>query len=64
MSGERQARQPAMGAIATTGKTPGRPVFCDERRCRTIYPEDYNEAGSMWDHLERHKVDFYNLDLA
>ncbi|NJO91914.1 MAG: hypothetical protein HC831_25310 [Chloroflexia bacterium] len=24
-----------------------------------IYPEDYNEAGSMWDHLERHNVDFY-----
>jgi len=26
-----------------------------------IYPEDYNEAGSMWDHLERHGIDFYNF---
>jgi hypothetical protein len=29
-----------------------------------IYPEDYNEAGSMWDHLERHKVDFYNFGFS
>ena len=26
-----------------------------------IYPEDYNEAGSMWDHLERHGIEFYNF---
>ncbi len=26
-----------------------------------IYPEDYNEAGSMWDHLERNNVGFYNF---
>ena len=26
-----------------------------------IYPEDYNEAGSMWDHLERNNVAFYNF---
>ena len=25
-----------------------------------IYPEDYNESGSMWDHLERNKVEYYN----
>lgn len=29
-----------------------------------IYPEDYNEAGSMWDHLERNKVDFYNFGFG
>lgn len=29
-----------------------------------IYPEDYNEAGSMWDHLERHNVDFYNFGFS
>ena len=29
-----------------------------------IYPEDYNEAGSMWDHLERHGVDFYNFGFS
>ncbi|MDO8368422.1 MAG: hypothetical protein Q7T20_16595 [Saprospiraceae bacterium] len=25
-----------------------------------IFPEDYNEAGSMWEHLERNKKTFYN----
>jgi hypothetical protein len=29
-----------------------------------IYPEDYNEAGSMWDHLERNKIDFYNFGFS
>ena len=29
-----------------------------------IYPEDYNEAGSMWDHLERHNVDFFNFGFS
>jgi len=29
-----------------------------------IYPEDYNEAGSMWDHLARHKVDYYNFGFS
>lgn len=29
-----------------------------------IYPEDYNESGSMWDHLERHKIDFYNFGFS
>jgi hypothetical protein len=26
-----------------------------------IYPEDYNEAGSMWDHLERNGIEFFNF---
>jgi len=25
-----------------------------------IFPEDYNEAGSMWEHLERNNKSFYN----
>ncbi|HLP94357.1 MAG TPA: hypothetical protein VK168_09995 [Saprospiraceae bacterium] len=25
-----------------------------------IFPEDYNEAGSMWDHLERNQISLYN----
>ena len=25
-----------------------------------IFPEDYNEAGSMWEHLERNGTSFYN----
>jgi len=29
-----------------------------------IYPEDYNEAGSMWDHLERHGIDFFNFGFG
>jgi len=29
-----------------------------------IYPEDYNEAGSMWEHLERHGVSFFNFGFG
>jgi YVTN family beta-propeller protein len=29
-----------------------------------IYPEDYNEAGSMWDHLARNKVNYYNFGFS
>lgn len=29
-----------------------------------IYPEDYNEAGSMWDHFARHKVNYYNFGFS
>ncbi len=29
-----------------------------------IYPEDYNEAGSMWDHLDRNKKSFFNFGFA
>jgi YVTN family beta-propeller protein len=29
-----------------------------------IYPEDYNEAGSMWDHLERNNIEFYNFGFG
>lgn len=29
-----------------------------------IYPEDYNEAGSLWEHLERHGIDFYNFGFS
>ena len=29
-----------------------------------IYPEDYNESGSMWDHFERNKVDFFNFGFS
>ena len=30
----------------------------------SIYPEDYNEAGSMWEHLQRHNIDFYNFGFG
>ncbi|HEC41401.1 MAG TPA: hypothetical protein ENI20_01055 [Bacteroides sp.] len=39
-------------------------VFAMNGAAGAIYPEDYNEAGSMWDHLERHKVDFYNFGFS
>lgn len=29
-----------------------------------IYPEDYNEAGSIWDHMERNDVSFYNFGFG
>ncbi|MFC2090351.1 bifunctional YncE family protein/alkaline phosphatase family protein [Bacteroidota bacterium] len=43
-------------------KAPG--VFAMNGAAGAIYPEDYNEAGSMWDHLERHGVDFYNFGFS
>jgi len=30
----------------------------------SVYPEDYNEAGSLWDHLERGGVEFFNFGLG
>lgn len=39
-------------------------VFAMNGSAGAIYPEDYNEAGSMWDHLERHKVKFYNFGFS
>ena len=29
-----------------------------------IFPEDYNEAGSLWDHLERNDISFYNFGFG
>ncbi len=43
-------------------KAPG--VFAMNGAAGAIYPEDYNESGSMWDHLERHQVDFYNFGFS
>lgn len=30
----------------------------------SIYPEDYNEAGSLWEHLQRNKKSFYNFGFG
>lgn len=43
-------------------KAPG--VYAMNGSAGAIYPEDYNEAGSMWDHLERNGVDFYNFGFS
>jgi len=39
-------------------------VFAMNGAAGAIYPEDYNEAGSMWDHLERNGVNFYNFGFS
>ena len=43
-------------------KAPG--VFAMNGAAGAVYPEDYNEAGSMWDHLERNKVSFFNFGFS
>ncbi len=43
-------------------KAPG--IYAMNGAAGAIYPEDYNEAGSMWDHLERNDVDFYNFGFS
>lgn len=39
-------------------------VYAMNGAAGAIYPEDYNEAGSMWDHLERHNATFYNFGFS
>ena len=29
-----------------------------------IFPEDYNEAGSIWEHMDRNKINFFNFGLG
>ena len=42
----------APGALAMTGSSGG------------VYPEDLNEAGTIWDHMERGEVDFFNFGFG
>jgi DNA-binding beta-propeller fold protein YncE len=30
----------------------------------SIYPEDYNEAGSLWEHMDRHNKDLFNFGFG
>ncbi len=30
----------------------------------SIYPEDYNEAGSLWEHMDRYKKDLFNFGFG
>ena len=30
----------------------------------TVLPEDYNEAGALWEHLDRHGVPFFNFGFG
>jgi DNA-binding beta-propeller fold protein YncE len=43
-------------------KAPG--VYAMNGAAGAIYPEDYNEAGSMWDHLERNGIEFFNFGFS
>ncbi|KAF0142941.1 MAG: 40-residue YVTN family beta-propeller repeat protein [Stygiobacter sp.] len=43
-------------------KSPG--ILSFTSSAGAIYPEDYNEAGSMWDHLDRNKKSFFNFGFA
>lgn len=43
-------------------KAPGNLAFVGSSGA--IYPEDYNEAGSMWEHLERNQIDFFNFGFG
>jgi YVTN family beta-propeller protein len=43
-------------------KAPGNLAFYGA--AGSIYAEDFNEGGSMWEHLERHKKDFFNFGFG
>ena len=47
-----RANSKAPGVLAFTGAA------------GAIYPEDYNEAGSLWDHLDRNSIKFYNFGFS
>lgn len=49
-------------AYKSDSRAPG--VYAMNGSAGAIYPEDYNEAGSMWDHLERNKVEFFNFGFS
>jgi YVTN family beta-propeller protein len=49
-------------SMRDTSQAPGNLSFYGS--AGSIYPEDYNEAGSLWDHLERNKKDFYNFGFG
>lgn len=43
-------------------KAPGK--FSMTGAAGAIFPEEYNEAGSMWEHLERNGIEFYNFGFG
>lgn len=49
-------------STSATSSAPGRLAFAGASGA--IYPEDYNEAGSIWEHLDRNGVSFYNFGLG
>ena len=49
-------------SMRDTSQAPGNLSFYGS--AGSIYPEDYNEAGSLWEHLERNGKDFYNFGFG
>ncbi|MDR2232393.1 MAG: hypothetical protein LBE56_04620, partial [Tannerella sp.] len=43
-------------------KAPG--VYAMNSSAGAIYPEDYNEAGSIWEHFDRHNASFFNFGFS
>lgn len=50
--GKRYQSANAVGRLGFTGAS------------AAIYPEDYNEAGSIWEHFARHGISFWNYGLG
>lgn len=48
--------------LIDTSSAPGMKSFYGS--AGSIYPEDYNEAGSMWEHLERNNISFFNFGFG
>ncbi len=49
-------------SLSVTSPAPGRKYVTGSSGA--VYPEDYNEAGGMWEHLARHGVSFFNFGLG
>ncbi|MCP4640762.1 MAG: hypothetical protein GY851_10030 [bacterium] len=47
---------------SSRGDGPGNHAFIGSSGA--IYPEDYNEAGSIWEHFERNGTSFFNFGLG
>jgi YVTN family beta-propeller protein len=43
-------------------KAPG--IYAMNSSAGAVYPEDYNEAGSIWDHLARNEINFFNFGFG
>lgn len=48
--------------VKPNSKAPGMLAFVGSEHA--MYPEDYNEDGSIWEHLYRNNIDFYNFGFG
>jgi len=49
-------------SLREESKAPGK--FGMTGAAGAIFPESYNQAGSMWEHLERNRIEFYNFGFG